>query len=177
LKTLRDPDDDRAFVKLASLYRSLGEEEKARAVERVEAERFHPQVPLGWWFGRDLKFLGYDWRPLSSRRVEITYYWQAMRSMAVDYASYVRLSGGGHQQQDDSVLGAAHTTSRWLPGEIVKDRRTLTLPQQGTYEATLGVWIPAERRRVGVGRWWGPRTAPFCRIVDTGDTIRVESLS
>jgi 4-amino-4-deoxy-L-arabinose transferase-like glycosyltransferase len=177
LKALREPDDDRAFVELASLYRSLGEEEKAREVERLEAERFRPQIQLGWHLGRDLKLLGYDWRALDSSRVEITYYWQATRSMDVDYASYVRLSGGGLQQQDDSVLGGAHTTSRWLPGEIVKDRRTLTLPQQGTYEASLGVWVPASRRRVGVGRWWGPRTATFCRIVDTGDAIRVESLS
>jgi hypothetical protein len=177
LRASREPDDDRAFVELASLYRSLGEERKASAVERLEAERFHPQVELGWRFGRDLKLLGYDWQALGSRRVEITYYWQAMQSMEVEYASYVRLNGDGHQLHDDSVLGAAHTTSRWLPGEIVKDRRTLTLPQHGAYEASLGVWIPASRRRVSVGRWWGPRTAPFCRIVDTGDTIRVESPS
>ncbi len=177
LRIDRDADAHRAFVELAALYRSLGEDEKARAIERLKAERFRPQVRLDWRFGRDLKLLGYDWKELGSRRVEITYYWQAMRSMDAEYASYVVLSGGGNVQRDDSVIGAPHTTVGWVSGEIVKDRRTLTLPGKGTYEAKIGVWVPASRRRVGVGRWWGPRTASFCRIVDGGEMIRVEDHS
>jgi hypothetical protein len=77
---------------------------------------------------------------------------------------------------DDSVLGATRTTARWIPGEVVKDRRVLTLAADGTYEARIGVWAPRSRRRLRVGRWWGPQTAPFCRIVAAADSVRVESI-
>jgi hypothetical protein len=121
-----------------------------------------------------LKLLGYDWRSLGARRVEITYYWQAMRSMEDEYASYVRLRSGNQEFADDSVLGKTRTTAGWVPGEIVKDRRVLTLAADGTYDARIGVWVPRSRRNVRVGRWWGPRTAPFCRIVAAADSVTVE---
>lgn len=176
LQSLLEPENDAALVGLSRLYRSLGEAEKAREIERLDAARFRPRIPLGWHFGRDLKLLGYDWRALGSRRVEISYYWQAMRSMDEEYASYVRLRAANQSLQDDSLLGAPRTTTGWLPGEIVRDRRVLALAADGTYDTEVGVWVPHSRRHVGVGRWWGPRTAPFCRIVAAGDSVTVESV-
>ncbi len=176
LQSLLEPENDAALVGLSRLYRSLGEAEKAREIERLDAARFRPRIPLGWRFGRDLKLLGYDWRALGSRRVEISYYWQAMRSMDEEYASYVRLRAANQSLQDDSLLGAPRTTTGWLAGEIVKDRRVLTLAADGTYDAEVGVWVPHSRRHVRVGRWWGPRTAPFCRIIAAGDSVTVGSV-
>jgi hypothetical protein len=176
LQSLRELDNNRPLVELAHLYRSLGEAEKTREIERLEAAQFRPRARLDWRFGRDLKLLGYDWRALGSRRVEITYYWQAMRSIGEEYASYVRLRAAGPTLQDDSLLGAPRSTAGWLPGEIVKDRRVLALAADGTYDAEVGVWVPHSRRHVGVGRWWGPRTASFCRIVATGDSVTVRSV-
>jgi hypothetical protein len=176
LQSLREPENDVPFLELRRLYRSLGEAEKAREIERLEAERFRPQIELGWRFGRDLRLLGYDWRALGPRRVEITYYWQAMRSMDDEYASYVRLRTADQSLADDSVLGVTRTTVHWLPGEIVKDRRVLRFPADGTYEATIGVWAPKSERRLGVGRWWGPRTASLARILVTGDSVTVRSV-
>jgi hypothetical protein len=176
LQTLREPENDRPLVELGRLYRSLGDAEKAREIERLESERFQPRVPLGWRFGSDLKLLGYDWRSVGPRQVEITYYWQAMRSMDEDYASYVRLSAGEQTSKDDSMLGGLHATRQWLPGETVKVRRTLTLPQDGTYEAKIGVWAPRSKRHLKTGRWWGPRSAPFGRIVAAGDSVTVGSI-
>jgi hypothetical protein len=85
----------------------------------------------------------------------------------------VRFGAHGQKFQDDSVLGTSHPTSQWIGGEIVKDRRVLTLPSDGTYEPEIGVWLPRSSRHVGVGRWWGPRTAPFCRIVAAGASTTV----
>jgi hypothetical protein len=173
LQSSREPENHLPLVELRRLYRSLGEAEKVREIERLEAARFRPRVPLGWRFGRDLKLIGYDWRALGSRRVEIIYYWQAVRSTDEEFASYVRLRASDRTLRDDSVLGGVRPTLRWLPGEIVKDRRVLELEEDGIYEATIGVWVPRSGRHVGAGRWWGPRTAPFCRIVVAGDSITV----
>ena len=176
LQSLREPENDVPFVELRRLYRSLGEAENVREIDRLEAARFRPRVLLGWRFGRDLKLLGYDWRASGTRRVEITYYWLAMRSMTEKYASYVRLRGADRTLRDDSILGGLHSTAKWLPGEIVKDRRELVLEPDGSYEASIGVWVPSSRRRVGIDKWWGPRTAPFCRIVAAGDSVTVRSV-
>jgi hypothetical protein len=176
LQSLREPENDVPFVELRRLYRSLGEAENVREIDRLEAARFRPQVLLGWRFGRDLKLLGYDWRASGTRRVEIIYYWQAMRSMTEKYASYVRLRGAERTLRDDSILGGLHSTAKWLPGEIVKDRRELVLEPDGSYEASIGVWVPSSRRRVGIDKWWGPRTAPFCRILAAGDSVTVRSV-
>jgi hypothetical protein len=64
----------------------------------------------------------------------------------------------------------------WSPGETVTDRPTLTLPRDGAHEAQIGLWIPRLRWHVGVGRWWGPRTAPLGRIVAAGDSVTVGGL-
>ncbi len=176
LQSLGEPENDVPLVELRRLYRSLDEAENVREIDRLEAARFRPQVPLGWRFGRDLKLLGYDWRALGSHRVEITYYWQAIRSMTEAYASSVRLRDADRTLQDDSILGGLRTTVRWIPGEIVKDRRELRFAADGDYEANLGVWVPSSRRRIAIGTWWGPRTAPFCRILAAGDSVTVGSV-
>jgi hypothetical protein len=175
-QSLREPENHVPILELLRLYRSLGETENVREIERLEAARFRPRVRLEWHFGRDLKLLGYDWRSLGARRVEITYYWKAIRSMDEEYASYVRLRSGDPDVADDSVLGKTRTTARWVPGEVVKDSRILALTADGTYEAKIGVWAPGTRRRLRVGRWWGPRAAPFCRIVAAGDAVTVQSI-
>ena len=175
-QSVREPESHLPLLQLRRLYQSLGEAENVREIERLETARFQPQEKLGWRFRSDLKLLGYDWRALGSRRVEVTYYWQAMRSMDEEYASYVRLRSADRTMADDSVLGVTHTTDHWVRGEVVKDRRVLALAADGTYEATIGVWTPRSRRHVGVGRWWGPRTAPFCRIVAAADSVRMESI-
>ncbi|MET0152107.1 MAG: discoidin domain-containing protein [Candidatus Binatia bacterium] len=175
-QSLREPESHVPLLQLRRLYQSLGEAGNVREIERLETAGFQPQERLDWRFGADLKFLGYDWRALGPRRVEITYHWQAMRPMDEAYASYVRLRSADQTLADDSVLGMTHTTARWIRGEVVKDRRVLALASDGTYEATIGVWAPRSRRHLRVGRWWGPRTAPFCRIVAAAETVTVESI-
>jgi len=162
------------------LYRSLGELEKLREVERLEAERFRPAIATDWRFGRDLKLLGYDWRAVGTRRVEVTYYWQAMRAMDDEYAAYVHFKGDVRGLQDDHFPGATRTTPNWLAEEIVKDVRTISVPAEvadGSYPARLGVWVPSRKHHVRLGRfgWWGPRTASVFRLDVHGDRVSVRS--
>ncbi|HSD11307.1 MAG TPA: discoidin domain-containing protein [Candidatus Binatia bacterium] len=181
LQSAREPESDGPLVELRRLYRSLGEWEKLREVERIEAERFRPAVHVGWRFGPDLRLLGYGWRALGPRRAEITYYWQALRTMDEDYAAYLRLRGGGRLLPDDHFLGAPHATKRWLPEEIVKDVRAISVPADfpdGSYEARIGVWMPRNKRHVRLGRfgWWGERTAPLFHLGVEGETVSVKRI-
>jgi len=103
-----------------------------------------------------------------------------MRAMDDDYAAYLRLRGSGRLLKDDHFPGALHTTKRWLPGEIVKDMREISIPADGpnaSYEAKLGVWVPRNRRHVRLGRfgWWGPRAATLLRLDVEGETMAVRS--
>jgi F5/8 type C domain/Dolichyl-phosphate-mannose-protein mannosyltransferase len=180
LQRARQPESDASLVALRRLYRSLGESEKLREVDRIEAESFRPAVRVDWGFGRDLKLLGYDWRSVGPRRVEITYYWQAMRAMDDVYAAYLRVQGGSQRLQDDHFPGASHTTRLWLPGEIVKDVRAISIPADApdaSYEAKLGVWVPGNKRHVRLGRfgWWGPRAATLFWLDVDGETMAVRS--
>jgi F5/8 type C domain-containing protein/dolichyl-phosphate-mannose-protein mannosyltransferase len=181
LQSAREPESDGPLVELRRLYRSLGEWEKLREIERIEAERFRPAVRVDWRFGRDLRLLGYRWRALGPRRVEITYYWQAMRTMDEDYAAYLRLRGGDRLLKDDHLPKAPHTTKRWLPEEIVKDVRQISIPADfpnASYEARIGVWVPRNKRHVRPGRfgWWGARTAPLFQLDVEGKTVAVRSV-
>jgi len=181
LQSAREPESDGPLVELRRLYRSLGEWEKLREIERIEAERFRPAVRVDWRFGRDLRLLGYGWRALGPRRVELTYYWQAMRIMNEDYAAYLRLRGGGRLLKDDHLPKALHTTKRWLPEEIVKDVRQISIPADfpnASYEARIGVWVPRNKRHVRPGRfgWWGARTAPLFQLDVEDKTVAVRSV-
>jgi hypothetical protein len=180
LQSTREAENDRPLVELRRLYRSLGEWEKLREVERVEAERFRPRIHTAWRFGRDLKLLGYDWRAVGPRRVEITYYWQAMRAMDEDYAVYVHFKGGVRGLQDDHFPGAQRTTRQWLAEEIVKEVRSISIPPDapdGAYEASVGVWVPSRERHVRLGwlGWWGPRAATLFHLDVNGDHVAVRS--
>jgi hypothetical protein len=178
LELAREADTDKPLVELRRLYRSLGERPKLREVERIEAERFRPVVRVDWRFGPPLKLLGYDWQAVGPRRVRITYYWQAMRTMDEDYAVYLRLRGGEHLLKEDHFPGAEATT-RWVPEEIVKDVREISVPADlpdAVYEASIGLWVPRTKEHVRLGRfgWWGKKTAPLFHLDVKGETVSVK---
>jgi F5/8 type C domain/Dolichyl-phosphate-mannose-protein mannosyltransferase len=177
----RDPYDDGALISLRRLYRSLGENDKLRDIERLEAVRFAPQTRLDWRFGGDLTLLGIDCRAAGPRQLEITYYWQATRTMDGDYAAYLRVGEGAGELHDDVLLGAPRTTSSWLAQEIVRQTRVVTLPRElrdGTHAANLGLWVPGKNRHVRLGSfgWWGPRTRTLARLEVRGDEVTVKSI-
>ena len=180
LQTEREPENDRPLVELRRLYRSLGESAKLADVERIERERFSPRVPLGWRFG-NLKLVGFDWRALEGRRLEITYYWQAMRRIGGSYAAYLRFQGPGGQFRDDALLEAPLGDGFWHAQEIVKHRRVISVPSDGAdgdYTARIGMWVPSSRRHVWLGPFGllGPGTREFFHLAVHGSEVAVEGI-
>ncbi len=180
LQSEREPENDGPLVELRRLYRSLGETAKLAEVERIERERFSPRVRLDWRFGPELRLVGYDWRALGSRRLEIIYYWQALRQMDGDHAAYLHVRGDGGRFQDDYFLGGKRTTRLWTAEGIVKDRRVISVPadvRDGSYAAKIGVWIPHHHQHVRPGwlGWWGDRTRKLFRLEIRGDEVTVRA--
>jgi hypothetical protein len=65
-------------------------------------------------------------------RVEVTLYWRALHNLNQDYKTFIHLTDADVTRQptqhDDDPGGDYTPTTRWLPGELVPDTHTLTLP-------------------------------------------------
>ena len=64
--------------------------------------------------------------------LHLTLYWMALSQMDEDYQTFVRLTEAEVMQQpvqhDGDQRGGFTPTTRWLPGELVPDAHSLTLP-------------------------------------------------
>ncbi len=121
--------------------------------------------PLRATFGGAIDLLGYGIQPEATGtlapggQIELTLFWRAVAVINEDYKVFTHLVGpdGKIYGQDDSVPldGAAPTTS-WIPGEVVRDRYTLSIPPSapaGRYTLTIGFYEPLSGRRLPlVGR-------------------------
>ncbi len=96
----------------------------------------------------------------ATERTDTTLYvtldWLALREMNTDYVSFVHLVGvdGVMRAQDDGMpdRGLSPTT-RWLPGEMIADRRAIPLREiaPGDYTLTAGMYLPRPQGFQGVG--------------------------
>ncbi|GIK41188.1 MAG: hypothetical protein BroJett011_50210 [Chloroflexota bacterium] len=105
-----------------------------------------------------LKLIGYDGPPTTLAAggpLPVTLYWQAIAEMKTDYTVFVQLLNDAGQvvaQVDSQPLAGAAPTTTWLPGEILTDPYTLTLPANlppggyrligGLYDAATGARLP-----------------------------------
>ncbi len=114
-----------------------------RHLDRV---RF-PQPPA---FGSHIRLLGVDIEPASTqsaRERTLTLYWRTERRLDTAYAVFVHLVAGGLDgakvaQHDGDPGDGRLPTDRWKPGEIIRDRRTLTLtgPACGPLRLLVGMY-------------------------------------
>ncbi len=113
----------------------------------------------------NIHFLGYHLRPGSrvqqGKRMQVELYWKTQRRISVDYTVFVHLlgpfnpaTGGPVWAQDDSPpLDGGHPTTRWLPGEVIGDRHTFTIPENappGEYQIEAGMYDPRTGERLAV---------------------------
>jgi 4-amino-4-deoxy-L-arabinose transferase-like glycosyltransferase len=120
------------------------------------------EISLG---GDLVRFLGYRVKPVGRARpgdtLVIDLVWQAVRRPDKEYTVFLHLLGsynpatGGPvwAQEDSQPLGGGHPTTRWLPGEVVTDRRTLLLPEDlplGTYSIEAGLYDASSGERLSV---------------------------
>jgi hypothetical protein len=111
------------------------------------------------------RFLGSRVRPAErvrqGARLTVDLLWQAERRPAHDYTVFVHLLGGYNpatggpvwSQDDGYPLDGGHPTTRWLPGQIVTDRRTLALSTDippGTYVIEIGLYNADTGERLNV---------------------------
>jgi 4-amino-4-deoxy-L-arabinose transferase-like glycosyltransferase len=86
--------------------------------------------------------------PRPGQDLPLTLYWSALSFPAGDYSTFVHLvdaGGRGWTQDDGSPLGDLYPTTLWWPGEIVRDRKTLSLPgalPAGLYRLDAGMYDP-----------------------------------
>ena len=96
------------------------------------------QHPARVNFEDKLLFLGYDLKgrpPTSGHFLRLNLYWQAQRALTEDYVVSLRLyDDQGHLwgQADRGPLNSHYPTSRWEPGQIVRD----------DFELFIGVGTP-----------------------------------
>ena len=116
-----------------------------------------PTYPLPATFNDEIKLLGYDLEPLGGNEFSLALVWQALVEPTDDYTVFVHalaLDGTCCPWQSDQMpQQGGYSTSRWLAGEVVIDRYTITLPEDadpGLYPLEIGLFIPENGRRLSV---------------------------
>ncbi len=79
----------------------------------------------------------------------VTLHWLALQEFAVDYASFAHLvdaQGALIAQSDGTPDQGLTPTTRWIPGEVITDRRALSLREAapGDYRIIVGMYLPRE---------------------------------
>lgn len=94
--------------------------------------------PARCGFGGQLELLGYDISVKEVRPgegVEVTLFWQTLRSMERDYRLLLQLRDEGGRlwaEREFPLVGEAYPTSRWREGEVI----------QGRYDLVVGAAAP-----------------------------------
>lgn len=129
--------------------------------------------PAGYRFGQFVELLGYEVEPPSRRpagAAEVTLYWQANASVTEYATVFVHLldqDGALVAQHDSQPVVGTYPLPAWLPGTVVADRHTLTLPAAlpaGDYSLAVGLYDPDTMQR------W-PITAPEGLAGDDGRAL------
>jgi hypothetical protein len=168
-----EPWSDAPIRSLRELYRDAQYGDGVAEMDRLLAERFSPEVQVGWSFDGALTLIGYDWVPLSTREIEITYYWRAEQQLEQGYFAFVHFDGDRARFQDDHPLGVVgYGSERWHAGETVKTTRRVRLPPEaspGRYDVHLGIWGPAtgDYLRLRDRTWRGAKQG-WLRSLDIG---------
>ncbi len=127
-----------------------------REKDRVLYRRFDPaeiQHPQSARLGAAAELLGYDLAG-DGKKVNVTLYWRAMDAQDVDYTVFAHLvdaNGRGYGQSDGQPEGGVSPASTWDTGQIIVDKRSITLPpdaprelwlQVGMYDLGTGARLP-----------------------------------
>lgn len=117
----------------------------------VSAALPRPDHPLTLTLDCGVELLGYDapQRLAPGERLRVALYWRARQAVAADYKVFVHLIGpdGALAAQDDGVpLNWSYPTTRWQPGETVRDEHLLPLDAalpRGDYSLWVG-WYDSQ---------------------------------
>lgn len=107
--------------------------------------RPEPQYPLAAELGpNQVRLLGYDVDTGRDQQLLVTLYWQSLAPFEQNYQVYVHLADTILRAQHDGAPACAiYPTTRWEPGQIIRDPHLLDLPADlpaGTYQLTAGMY-------------------------------------
>ncbi|MFN2134597.1 MAG: hypothetical protein ACK2UK_01500, partial [Candidatus Promineifilaceae bacterium] len=112
-----------------------------------------PQVTTAASFGDQLALIGYDVQGEGDGLI-VTLYWQVLEEMDQDYTTFVHVLNGDGQlvaQSDSQPTNGVYPTSIWDKGEIVADRKELTLPPEApthNLQIAAGVYLLETMQRL-----------------------------
>jgi F5/8 type C domain-containing protein/dolichyl-phosphate-mannose-protein mannosyltransferase len=138
----------RSEARVEALTRLGYIEAAAAARQRLATETAdHPARRVRARFADAVELTGLDLpaRVEPGTTVTIRYAWRGLRRMRHDYTAFVHIMGSGGIVNHDHALGSTFGTSRWSPGERIRETLRLTLPvalPAGRYEVKVGVWHP-----------------------------------
>ena len=116
--------------------------------------------PVGAKFGDKVELLGVDVEPdklTAGKEATITWYWKALAPMDVNWQVFVHFDHHGdepsRQGMDHHPVRDLYQTSRWTPGQIIKDEQKVRI--RGDYPDGqaifyVGLWNPANGDRLPV---------------------------
>jgi len=138
---------------------SARDEETKNALEALRSQRFTPVRPLDATLG-PVRLRGTGAIPPTASRgatLPLELFWECSRPVDRDHSVFVHLTGPGRFQSDHSPAGGQLPTSRWVPGETIRDEFVVTIPKDappGFYTARVGLWDPIRHSRLRSG-WLG----------------------
>lgn len=113
--------------------------------------------PLAADFAGEIALLGYDLQESGSNQVNLRLVWQALSVPADDYTVFVHLlypDGTCCAWQADTMPASGqYPSGRWIPGEVVVDEYTISIPDQadpGRYALEVGLYIAETGQRLRV---------------------------
>ncbi|MBN1660901.1 MAG: DUF2079 domain-containing protein [Anaerolineae bacterium] len=125
--------------------------------ERRQFDTPAPGYALDIDFDGKVTLLGYDLDCDRGMSVcDLVLYWRAQEQMTTSYTVFAQLIGpaGNVRAQVDSIpQEGGYPTTWWLPGEMVVDQVTLTIPQtenEVTYHLIVGLYDPVTVDRLMV---------------------------
>jgi hypothetical protein len=126
---------------------------------QFEAPTIATATEIAFGNSPQLKLIGYNLATTSlspGDTLSVTLFWQAVAEMRTDYTIFVQLlnsSGQVAAQIDAPPLAGAAPTTTWLPGEILTDPYTLSLPADlptGDYHLITGLYNAATAERLPI---------------------------
>jgi uncharacterized membrane protein len=113
------------------------------------------QFPVGADLGGQVRLVSYNLERIADTEVRVTLFWQAQRRLDTSFTVFAQLIGpeGAIRAQADSVpQGGGYPTIWWMPGEVVADPITLSLPPGAprgvTYRLIVGLYDPRTGARL-----------------------------
>lgn len=91
----------------------------------------------------------------AGQMVTVTLYWRPLQPLSANYTSFVHLLDGRDEkiaQHDAPPGGVYYPTSLWQPGELLRDRHPLVLPEvvpSGPYSLRIGLYAGPDLTPLG----------------------------